>query len=48
MKGKNKKNGKMDVMIEKKKRKGMQGIYFVDLKVIYRIKDFVLIILYYI
>ena len=40
----------MDVMVErkKKKRKGMQGIYFVDLKVIYRIKDFVLIILYYI
>ena len=34
----------MDVMVERKKekkrRKGMQGIYFVDLKVIYKIKDF--------
>ena len=42
----------MDVMVERKKKKkkgkGMQGIYFVDLKVIYKIKDFVLIILYYI
>ena len=41
----------MDVMVERKKKgKGMQGIYFVDLKVvIYKIKDFFfLIILYYI
>ena len=33
----------MDVMVEKKKGKGMQGIYFIDLKVIYKIKDLFLI-----